>query len=80
MAALYNRKTRPGCEESIQAAIEAAPLRKRRYVVKEWWNTMADWANYARCYSAQLLQAGSTNVVESWHSSLKHGVKREMTR
>ena len=78
MAALDYRKTKPGCEESIQAAIDAAPERKRGYVVKEWWDTRADWANYARCHSALLLQQASINVVESWHSSLKHGVKNEM--
>ncbi len=65
MAALYNRKTKPGCEESIQAAINAAPEHRRSYVEKEWWSTRAEWANYARCHSPLLLQVPSTNVVES---------------
>ena len=79
-AALYNRKTKPGCEESIQAAIKEAPPKRQSYVEKEWWDTRAEWANYTRCHSALLLQVPSTNVVESWHASLKLGVKREMTR
>ena len=78
MAALYNQKTKPGCEESIEAAINAAPPHRQSYVKKEWWDTRAEWANYARCHSALLLQVPSTNLVESWHSSLKHGVKKEM--
>ena len=80
MAALYNQKTKPGCEESIQAAINAALEPRRSYIEKEWWVTRAEWANYARCHSSLLLQVPSTNVVESWHASLKHGVKKQMTK
>ncbi|SLM33896.1 MULE transposase domain, partial [Lasallia pustulata] len=80
MAALYNRKTKPGCEESIQAAINVAPRHRQSYVEKEWWETRVEWANYARCHSAILLQVPSTNPVESWHASLKLGVKKEMTQ
>ena len=79
LAALYNRKTKPGCEESITAALDAAPANKHSYVLKEWWNTRADWANYNRCHSSLLLQVSSTNVVESWHAALKNGVKAAMT-
>lgn len=78
MAALYNRKTKPGCEESIQSAMQAASSHQQQYLQKEWWNTRADWAHYARCYSALLLQVPSTNAVESWHASLKFNVKKEM--
>ena len=80
LAALYNRKTRPGCEQSVQAAIDAAPPHRRAYLEKEWRDTMPDWANYARCHSPLLLQVPSTNCVESWHGSLKYGVKLAMTR
>lgn len=78
MAALHNRKTKPGCEESIRAAIDAASPRQKSYLEKEWWNTRADWAHYARCHSALLLQIPSTDSVESWHASLKFKVKEEM--
>lgn len=77
-AALYNRKTRAGCEESVAAVLGAAPKDKKRYIEKEWLATMADWGHYARCHSAFLLQVPSTNVVESWHASIKHSVKSEM--
>lgn len=80
-AALYNRKTRPGCEESMQAAIQAASTdAMRKYLKKEWETTMNQWANYARCHSALLLQVSSTNIVESWHSALKRDVKLAMTK
>lgn len=79
VAAPYNWKTKAGCKESIQSAIKEAPSVQRRYVQKEWWDTMADWANYARCHSALLLQVDSTNPVKSWHSSPKYRVKKEMT-
>ena len=36
MAALYNRKTKPGCEKSIQTVIREAPPARQRYVEKEW--------------------------------------------
>lgn len=35
MAALYNRKTKPGCEESICAAMDAASPRQKNYLEKE---------------------------------------------
>lgn len=43
MAALYNRKTKLGYEESIQSAIQAASPRQQQYLQKEWWNTRADY-------------------------------------
>ena len=71
-SALYFRKTRMGCEESIQAAIDAAPNQEKRdYIYKEWWKTRHQWAYYARQHSCLLLQVPTTNPVEGWHSSLK---------
>ncbi len=32
------------------------------------------------CHSTLLLQVPSTNAVESWHASLKHGVKADMAK
>ena len=73
--ALYFRKTRPGCEDSINEALVAAPDDEtRKYITKQWWDTRAMWANYARQHSCLLLQIMTTNIVESWHASLKkHG-------
>lgn len=69
--ALYFRKTEPGCEDSISKALIAAPKEKRDYIEREWLQTRAQWANYARQHSCILLQCMTTNVVESWHSSIK---------
>lgn len=57
MAALYNRWTKIGCHESVEQAIKAAPPNNKAYIQKEWLKTAADWANYARCHSALLLQS-----------------------
>jgi hypothetical protein len=80
LAALYNRRTRKGCEDSVQAAIDAAPKTHRTYIEKEWWATMADWAHYPRSHSPLLLQVPSTNIVESWHASLKLRQKSAMSQ
>lgn len=61
-----------GCEESIEAAIHAAPEDKKEYIRREWWSTSHQWAYYARQHSCLLLQCMTTNSVESWHKSLKH--------
>jgi hypothetical protein len=60
IAALKYRKTGPGCEESIEAAMIAAPDQGiRDYLWKEWWVTREKWANYARTHSCLLLQVCS---------------------
>ena len=80
MAALYNRRTKTGYNESIEQAIKAALPNKKAYIRKEWLKTAADWANYALCHSALLLQITDTNAVESWHSVLKLNCKAAMAR
>lgn len=69
--ALYYRKTGPGCEDSIKKAIDAAPKDKRNYIEQEWYQTRAQWANYACQHSCLLLQCMTTNAVKSWHASIK---------
>jgi hypothetical protein len=54
--ALRNRKTRAGCEESVQKAIKAAPGHKKQYLVSSWLARMEMWANFAREHSTLLLQ------------------------
>ena len=57
IAALKYRKTSLGCDDSIERAFQAATNEKtRRYIKKEWQNTKALWANYARTHSCLLLQ------------------------
>jgi hypothetical protein len=48
MVALWNRKTRPGCEQSLQSAIDALPKDhfglpdqvQSKYIENEWWKTL----------------------------------------
>jgi hypothetical protein len=79
-SALYDRRTRRGCEESVEAAIRAAPDRSKNYIRTRWLAHAERWANYARCDSALLQQIATTNAVESWHASLKRGLKKELPR
>ena len=69
--ALYFRKTQPDCDDSLNKAIKSAPAEKRPYIQREWVLTKQKWANYARQHSCLLLQCMTTNVIESWHASLK---------
>lgn len=71
-AALRYRKTTIGCEESIQAAIDAAPEDKRKYVINEWSKTREKWAYTYRTHSPLLLQVPTTSPVEGYHSAIKN--------
>ena len=72
--ALYFRKTKMGCDDSLKKAMRSAPEEKRQYIEREWVMTKQKWANYARQHSCLLLQCMTTNAVESWHASIKkHG-------
>ncbi|KAI9704232.1 MAG: hypothetical protein M1836_007093 [Candelina mexicana] len=55
-AALRYRRTGPGCEESINAAIDAAPEDKKDYIYKEWWKTRKQWAMAYQSHFSLLLQ------------------------
>ena len=78
-AALYNRRTRAGAEESVGLAIAAVNGQvAKEYIRKEWLATLEDWAHFARAHSPLLLQTPNTNDVESWHAVLKRGEKAEM--
>ena len=75
-SALHQRRTRMGCEQSLAEALSAAPSKElRAYIQKEWVETAASWANYARTHSPLLLQVPTTNPLERFHSALKYGVK-----
>jgi hypothetical protein len=79
--ALYIRKTKAGCHDSIDAAIKACSQSKDKdYIEKEWRKTAPSWAMYARQHSSLLLQVRTTNPIESWHHSLKHAVKKDMPK
>jgi hypothetical protein len=72
IAALKYRKTGPGCEESIEAAMAAAPDQgTREYLKKEWWTTREKWANYARTHSCLLLQVCSPGTLVVIHLQIR---------
>jgi hypothetical protein len=74
IAALKYRRTKGGCMDSLQQALDALPegdIEKERYINKEWVQTASQWANYAREHSTLLMQVKTTNSVESWHSVIK---------
>ena len=56
LVAMRTRRTRAGCEESIQAAIKTSPKAKKDYIEKEWLATCSQWAMYARQHSSLLIQ------------------------
>jgi hypothetical protein len=72
MVLAMHRRTRPGCEESLQQAIDLVPTHTvRNYIMKNYVNNTEKWALYARQHSPLLLQVTTTNAVESYHSELK---------
>ena len=78
-AALYARRTAEGCEESLCAARRHVKEEDRAYFDRNWWDTRAQWAHFARNLHSILLQVFSTNAVETWHSVLKaRGDKAQM--
>jgi len=43
-----------------------------KYIYNEWKLTRAKWAFYPRSHVPLLIQIATTNLVESWHNSLKN--------
>jgi hypothetical protein len=44
-AALRGRRTKPGCEQSLQEAIDKLPRgdkKNEEYIIKEWWNRIPE--------------------------------------
>ena len=79
LSALRYRRSRLGCEQSIEEALEACQSEAdRRYVQKECKDKMDMWAYCARTHSMALLQNLTTNAVESWHKTLKFSRKDQI--
>jgi hypothetical protein len=73
--ALFTRRTKAGCEESINNTIKTYTSKKDvKYLQKEWLKDTTPWAMYARQYSTLLLQIPNTNAIESFHNQLKSGM------
>ena len=69
-------RTQEHCIEHIMAAIDALPQNdhdSKAYIMKEWLETRAQWAMWARQHSQILLQVTTTNPCEAWHQKLKGG-------
>ena len=59
--AMFVRKTRVGCRESVIAAIESLSSQEdKQYLRKEWLSNIDSWALCARN------QVTTTNNLESW--------------
>ena len=72
MAALCNRRTKPGAIESTNQVIAlAGTIESANYIRQNWLPEIEKWANYACDHSALLLQVTTTNPIEAWHRSLK---------
>jgi predicted nucleotidyltransferase component of viral defense system len=69
--ALYFRKTKSKCDDSIKKTLNAASEDKRLYIERKWMQTKFKWANYARQHSSMLLQCMITNAMKSWHAFIK---------
>lgn len=71
------KKTKIGCEELIQRAIQKSPYDKlKNYIRRNYAKNTEKWALHARQHSALLLQVSSTNALESYHSELKRLTSR----
>ena len=67
-AALFGRRTRGGCEESIRLAMAACKTREaQRYLERNWLLHTESWAHWFRDAEPLLCQVATTNVVESWY-------------
>ena len=57
LSALKNRRTQPGCDNSLEQAIAACKCDKdKAYIRTNWVKTKPLWAHYARDHSPLLLQ------------------------
>jgi hypothetical protein len=55
--AMYTRKTRIGCQDSVQQAIDSLPSEKdKAYLRNNWYNSLDSWAMCVRSHSCILLQ------------------------
>jgi hypothetical protein len=72
MTLAMHKRTRIGCEELIQQAINTCPVQEvARYILRNCQKDTHRWALWARQHSPLLLQVTTTNPLESYHSELK---------
>ncbi|KAG0634360.1 hypothetical protein HOY80DRAFT_1005215 [Tuber brumale] len=69
-------RTQEHCINHIMAVIDSLPENDHdstAYITKEWLDTRAQWAMWARQHSQILLQVTTTNPCEAWHQKIKGG-------
>jgi hypothetical protein len=72
MIAAMHKRTRIGCEQLVQDAINKCAVPAiQNYIKRNYMKNTQKWALWARQHSPLLLQVTSTNPLESYHSELK---------
>ena len=72
MNAAMHKRTRIGCENLVQDAINNCTIPTiKNYIKRYYMKNTQQWALWARQHSPLLLQVTSTNPLESYHSELK---------
>ncbi len=72
MNAAMHKKTRIGCEQLVQDAINNCSIPAiQNYIKRYYMKNTRQWALWTRQHSPLLLQVTSTNPLESYHSELK---------
>ena len=72
MNAAMHKRTRIGCEQLVQDAINGCSIPAiQNYIKRYYMKNTQQWALWARRHSPLLMQVTSTNPLESYHSELK---------
>src|SRR5215212_3429450 len=72
MNAAMHKRTKIGCEQLIQDAINNCGVPAiQNYIKRNYMKNTQQWALWARQHSPLLLQVTTTNPLESYHSELK---------
>jgi len=72
MIAVMHKRTKIGCEQLVQNAINKCPIPAiQNYIKRNYLKNTQQWALWACQHSPLLLQVTSTNLLESYHSELK---------
>jgi hypothetical protein len=72
MIAAMHKRTKIGCENLVQDAINNCPVPSiQNYIKRNYAKNTEQWSLWARQHSPLLLQVTSTNSLESFHSELK---------
>lgn len=78
-ASIYRRSTEKTCWESMDEAKKYCGQDAQRWIEKQKVNSR-QWAYWGRSHLPLLLQATTTNHVESWHHSLKKDGEKQSMR